>query len=328
MAHHISFAQARGVLLTREALARNQWKQRDIARSVSAGELHRLQRNQYVQDADWSPLWPESRHRIQVAAAFAEMRGGDSVASHDSAAVVWGLPLYRWVPEAVHVTVPDGKHISSRGGMRRHGDALSEEDVTVHEGIRVTTLERTVLDLTCALPFAAGLAAADAALRLVAFDNGTYDETAAQTWRDEILARVARVVGRRGVRTAAEVLPLADGRAESPAESAGRGNLHRLGFRRLRPQVEVRGPDGRMFRVDIEIEDIATFLEVDGAAKYLDEAVRSGRTAEDVILDEKRREDWIRGTTGKRLIRADEKHVRTPQALAARLSSFGVTLPG
>ncbi|WP_345544991.1 hypothetical protein [Microbacterium jejuense] len=280
-----------------------------------------------MQDADWDPLWPESRHSIQVAAAFAEMRGGDSVASYESAAVVWGLPLYRCALEVVHVTVPDGKHISSRLGMRRHGDALSEEDVAVREGIRVTTLERTVLDLACTLSFAAALAAADAALRLVAFDGGTYDETAAREWRDEMLTRLAHSVGRRGVRMAAEVLALADGRAESPAESAGRGHLHRLGFRRLRPQVEVRGPDGRLLRVDIEIEDIATFLEVDGAGKYLDDAMRTGRTVEQVILDEKRREDWIRGTTRKPLVRAEEKHVRTPQALAARLSSFGITLP-
>ncbi|MBD3940213.1 hypothetical protein IF188_00680 [Microbacterium sp. NEAU-LLC] len=280
-----------------------------------------------MKDADWDPLWPESRHRIQVAAAFAEMRGGDSVASYDSAAVVWELPLYRCTPEVVHVTVPDGKHISSRNGMRRHGDALADKDVTVREGIRVTTLERTVLDLACTLPFAAGLAAADAALRLVACDDGAYDEAGAQTWRDEMLARVAGGVGRRGVRTAAEVLALADGRAESPAESAGRGHLHRLGFRRLRPQVEVRGPDGRVLRVDVEIEDIATFLEIDGAGKYLDEALRTGRTVEQVILDEKRREDWIRGTTGKRMVRVDEKHVRTAEALAARLSSFGISLP-
>lgn len=55
--------------------------------------------------------------------------------------------------------------------------------------------------------------------------------------------------------------------------------------------------------------------------------MRSGRTLEQVILDEKRREDWIRGTTQKRFARAESPHIVTPATLGKRLAAFGITPP-
>ncbi|MCP2636378.1 hypothetical protein K0817_007320 [Microbacterium sp. HD4P20] len=328
MPHHITIDQAERVVLTRESLQRSRWKDRQIARALTDSTLRRLQRNRYVLGAEWNDLWPESRHLLEVVAAFGEMRDGDAVASHDSGAAVWALPLYRHVPSEVHVTIPGGRHVPSRLGLRRHTDSLPNEDVTTVDGYRVTTLERTAFDLARTVSFEAAVAAADAALRRFAFVNGIYDVDAAQQWRDRMLARAARAVGARGVRQAVEVIGIADGRAESPAESVGRAQLIRLGFQRIGLQVVVRGPDGKRWWIDIEIEDAKTFLEVDGASKYKDEALRSGRSLDDVILEEKRREDWIRGTTQHRFVRADDKHVATPEALAARLAAFGIRIPG
>jgi hypothetical protein len=308
-------------------MERNRWSDRDIRRALASGDLIRLQRNCYVLAADWSDLWPESRHRIEVAAAFGEMHGGGGSACHESAAVVWNIPLYRHVPTAVHVAVPDGKHVSSRKGLRRHLDELPVDDVSVRNGIRTTTLERTVFDLARTLTFEAAVAAADAGLRQVAFRGRSYDEAIAQDWRERMATRVARGKGARGIRQAQAVLEMADGRAESPDESVARVRLRRLGFERVRLQVPVRGPEGQEFRVDVEIEDVTTFLEVDGVGKYEDEALRSGRTLEQVLLDEKRREDWIRGRTQQRFVRVESKHLRSDQALAARLAAFGIRVP-
>jgi hypothetical protein len=325
--HHITLEEARRVVLTRDVLYRNRWNDREITRALEDATLRRLQRNRYVLDADWRDLWPESRHLLEVVAVFGEMRGGGAVSSHESAGVLWNLPLYRHIPRAVHLTIPAGKHVPSRDRLRRHADALPAGDITIIDGYRVTTLERTVFDLARTLSIEAAVAAADAGLRRVAYIHGAYDEYLAEGWRERMLARVASATGIRGVRQAAEVIRVADGRAESPAESVGRVQLIRLGYRRLRLQVVVSGPEGRRYRVDIEIEDAGAFLEIDGMGKYADDAMRSGRSVEEVLLDEKRREDWIRGTTQRRFVRAEEKHVATADALAARLRAFGIRVP-
>jgi hypothetical protein len=223
--------------------------------------------------------------------------------------------------------MPQGVHVSSRAGLQRHCDALPDDDVTTHLGIRCTTLDRTVFDLARSLSFEAAVVVADAALRRAAFDGTTYDVNAAEEWRDRMLARAARASGLRGVRQAVEAIRFADGRSESPAEGVGRVQLMRLGFERVRLQTRVPGPNGREYRVDIEIEDAAAFLEIDGMTKYRDEAMRSGLTIDEVILEEKRREDWIRGRTQHRFVRAEEKHVATAELLGQRLAAFGIRPP-
>ena len=194
-------------------------------------------------------------------------------------------------------------------------------------GIRCTTLERTTFDVVRAVGRETAVAFADAALRSVALRGEAYDIAAAEEWRERMLERLARAAGARGVRRAREVIRFADGRAQLPGESVSRLQLARLGFARFGLQVPVPGPKGKEYRVDLEIEEIGTFLEFDGKGKYLDEAMRSGRTLEAVLLDEKQREDWIRGATQRRLVRAEDSHITTPEALAARLAGFGIRLP-
>ena len=302
--------------------------EREIARALQAGELRKLQRNRYVAAAVWDDLWPESRHLVELSAAAAEMRTRNGVASYDSAGALRTLPFYRHVPTAVHVTLGRGSGMSSRPGLRRHHDLLPEADIETVFGIRCTSLERTTFDMVRTLSLEAAVAAADAALRQVALGEDGYDEIAAEAWRDRMLERCHGSKGARGVRQAQQVIRFADGRSESPGEAVSRLQLARLGFRRLRLQVPVPAPSGKDYVVDIEIEEVRTFFEFDGQNKYLDEAMRSGRSLEQVLLDEKRREDWIRGTTQRRLVRVESVHIVTPAALAKRLAAFGITPPG
>ncbi|WP_341997416.1 hypothetical protein MRBLWH7_003833 [Microbacterium sp. LWH7-1.2] len=301
--------------------------EREIARAVADGELRRLQRNRFVAESVWSDLWPESRHLVELSAAAAEMRAGGGVAAYESAGVLHALPFYRHIPDAVHFTLPSSRGMPSRPGLRRHRDRLPDDHIDVLFGIRCTSLERTVFDLVRTLSPEAAIAAADAALRQVAMRKDGYDEAAAEAWRERMIELCGRSRGMRGIRQAEAAIRFVDGRSESPGESVSRLQLSRLGFRRLMLQVAVPGPSGKDYSVDIEIEDVRTFFEFDGKGKYLDEAMRSGRTLEQVLLDEKRREDWIRGGTQKRLVRAESAHIVTPEALAQRLSAFAVRPP-
>src|SRR5690606_31387050 len=100
----------------------------------------------------------------------------------------------------------------------------------------------------------------------------------------------------RGSRRAERILRRATALSESPLESLTKLQLERLGFR-VRQQVRVPGRHGEELRIDIELVGYDTFVETDGLVKYRDEQLRGGRSAEDVLIEEKLREDWVRGTT-------------------------------
>ncbi len=158
--------------------------------------------------------------------------------------------------------------------------------------------------------------------------NGrAYSRDAQERWRDRLLERAAASPGRRGIARARRVVSFADGRAELPGESLSRLQLARLGFRQFELQVRVEGPNGRDYFVDIALPDHQTFWEFDGEVKYTDEGMRNGRALSQVLLEEKRREDWIRGVTQWRVTRGGWRDIATPDALRSRLQAFGVHVP-
>ena len=123
------------------------------------------------------------------------------------------------------------------------------------------------------------------------------------------------------------MIEFADGRAQLPGESVSRLQLVRLGFARPRLQVPVAGPHGQTYWVDFGLDDVDALGEFDGKGKYLDEAMRDGLSLEAVLLEEKKREDWIRGRTQRRFARWSNEHLGTPELLAARLAAFGIRPP-
>ncbi len=68
--------------------------------------------------------------------------GSDAVLSHRSAAALWGIGPGFW---KIEVATPHGK--PGRKGTRAHVGALHPEDITAHDGIPITTVSRTIVDL-------------------------------------------------------------------------------------------------------------------------------------------------------------------------------------
>src|SRR5882757_5488790 len=83
--------------------------------------------------------------------------GSEAVLSHRSATALWGI----WGSGAgeSHVTVP--RHTRSQRSIHRHFGALPVDEVTIRDGIPVTSAARAVLDLASDK----GEAAAESALR-------------------------------------------------------------------------------------------------------------------------------------------------------------------
>jgi very-short-patch-repair endonuclease len=154
------------------------------------------------------------------------------------------------------------------GGRRQ----MLERDVTHVGGVQVTTPTRTALDLGRLLWRFDALAALDGFLRV-----GVSHE--------QLLAEVERFRGFRGVVRLRELLPIADGRSESPAESALRLHWYDAGLPRPELQCWVQADDGSpIYRLDLALPDLKFCAEFDGRQFH--------SSPEDVQADNARRA-WL-----------------------------------
>jgi G:T-mismatch repair DNA endonuclease (very short patch repair protein) len=181
----------------------------------------------------------------------------DLVLSDQSAAAVWGFALVR-DPDVRHVTVPRDRSDVCLPDTLVHRRDLASEDVTVLEGVSLTTPLRTVSDLTRILPTPEGVALVDSALR-------SRRVSLAQ------LHRLAAQVRGRGAGRLGRAVALADARSESLLESGCRVILVEAGLRPL-PQYEVRCRGRLVGRVDLAWPAVKLAVEVDGFAFHADRA--------------------------------------------------------
>ncbi|PZF83798.1 type IV toxin-antitoxin system AbiEi family antitoxin [Jiangella anatolica] len=114
-----------------------------------------------------------------------------------TAAVWYGLPVA--APPLVQVIVPPGTVPRRRPGLEPH-EGLAADDVTVHRGVRVTTPERTWLDLSLTLGDADLVIAGDAMVRQGLTTPQRLVEAADVAWRRRRIVRarsLARLVRSR-----------------------------------------------------------------------------------------------------------------------------------
>lgn len=116
-----------------------------VAAEVRRGRLHRVHQRVYA--VGHRRLTWHGRCWAAVLAAEPHETGErlwPVVASHASAAYLWGLLRYR--PETIHVTAPTRRR-GERGFRVHFSSILAPEDRAVREGIPLTSLARTFLDL-------------------------------------------------------------------------------------------------------------------------------------------------------------------------------------
>ena len=141
-----------------------------------------------------------------------------------------------------------------RNGLTDSGEReMLARDLMELNGLLITTPLRTAVDLGRLQPTAdLRLAGMDAMLRLGAFTH------------DQLLAEIPRFNRRRGVVGLRSLAPLADGGAESFAESALRLRWYAAGLPRPTTQIPVL-VDGRvLFRLDLGLEELLFAAEYDG----------------------------------------------------------------
>jgi len=251
----------------------------ELRRLQRRGELVRVRRGAYALE-DKPDQLIEDRHRRLVLGTAPQLRDG-AIFSHGSAAVLHGLPVWPLAVARVHVTRNRRGSGSKRSVVHVHGAPLSAPEITMIDNVPVTSLARTVLDLARTLPMTQAVAAGDRAmalgLRRELLDVGS---AAMERWP--------------GIRAARRIVQFLDVRSESVGESVSRVRLMEEGLPTPELQREVLGSAGQLVaRVDFLWDEHGTIGEFDGKIKYR-RLVKPGQRIEDVIFDEKLREESVR----------------------------------
>ena len=212
------------------------WKQ--LRRSVSEGAR--------------AGLGPIARHR-QLAAAALPAMAGDTVLSHQSAAALYGAPMWGVSLDRLHVT-----------RNRRHGGRIKPH-VTVHcapletaaevDGLLLSTPARTIVDLGLTLPFGAAVVAGDRLVREFGLAPA------------DLAAELELARHRRGIQAARRVVDFLDPRSRGVGESLSRIMLRGLDLPMPASDGDVFAPDGRhLGRVAFYFGDSGVLGEFDGSA--------------------------------------------------------------
>lgn len=244
------------LVLRRAALAEG-WSDEELGRRIRRGELTRLRPGAYA--APEVARDPVRRHRRMVTATLAALRR-PAVVSHQSAAVLHGLPLWGVPLGRVHVTRTPPATAEVGRALHCHVARLREDDVVVVDGLAVTGVVRTALDLALDLA------------RTLPFEGGGRD---ARRGAAPPPARPGAARGRPGrlgrvpgVRSATRAVRFADGRSESVGESRSRVLLHRLGLMPSTLQLEVAdAAGGSLGRAVFAWEEERVVGEFDGRVK-------------------------------------------------------------
>jgi very-short-patch-repair endonuclease len=176
--------------------------------------------------------------------------GPGAVLSHRSAASLWGIRP----PSAGPIEVTVRTKSVLRGGIRRHSASLPADEVTVVDGIPVTTVPRTVFDLATV----STEQSVEAALR-----ESEYLQLHDRLSLPDLLYRYPGHRGNRVVRVCLARRSETTGRIRSPLEERFLPFLrrHRLPIPKLNAWIHLRG---RSFQVDCLWEDHKQIVELDG----------------------------------------------------------------
>lgn len=277
---------------------------RAIKALLDSGSLIRLRYGCYLRASIWNAQSPVVRSRQLIYAHAHGTRTtstGSFVYSHTSSARLHRLFLWD-VDDLIHLL----QHV--RPSNERHGKDVqchtrpfAEHEVTLVDGLRTTSLERTAADCAMMLNYRQALIVMDHALRLGADV-------------DALQAMSRSLDGRRGIRTFRRVLETADRRSESPGETLSRELILRLKVKPPEPQVEVTTRAGR-HRLDFAWKEEKLALEFDGKTKYFDY-----KPTAEVLFEERRREKALI-ELGWRFIRVEWKDLFREQEFKNRLLS-------
>ncbi|GAA3517798.1 type IV toxin-antitoxin system AbiEi family antitoxin domain-containing protein [Aeromicrobium panaciterrae] len=271
-------AELRGYI-TRPEILDCGYDDRDIRAARAIDLLTRIGPGLYALSATYEPLTPEKQHLIRCR-AVAHRLGDGVVLTHQSAALMHGMPVWGLDLMEVQLTRRDGKRGRHEAGVSHHIGNIDDTQIVEVDGVLTAKPARTVWEVACAGESESGLVTVDAAL---------HDGLVSHEGLLEVAGSFAHWQGSRSARLA---LSLADGRSESPGESRARHLFWRAGIPSPDLQFRVVGRDGHIIaRTDFAWELYRHLAEFDGRIKYDGTFGDAGFAT---VFGEKKREDLVR----------------------------------
>ncbi|MBF4591205.1 hypothetical protein [Curtobacterium sp. VKM Ac-1395] len=285
---------------------------RRLSAAARRGALRRLTAGRYVLAEAAESASDHEVHRARIDAVLPGV-APHVIVSHESAVVLHGLPWVGSLPEVVVVSDPHLGTGHRRAHVQKVGAAGRRLDPVVIAGHAVTSLAVTAVDIALRAPFRTAVVVLDAVL-------------ARGIERDVLIAELrARTPRPRAVTRARLAIEFADAASGSPGESVARVRMAQDGFPQPVLQQEFHDEGGFVARVDFWFPEVGVVVEFDGLAKYRDRALRGGRSPEQVVVDEKLREDRLRAVPGVRtVVRLTWRDVDDGGSAPQRLDAAGV----
>lgn len=216
------------------------------ARLLSRHEL----RSRYValhQDV-YVPRGAELTPVLRAKAAWLRSRRRGILAGY-SASAIHGA---KWIDPQFPAAIIDTNRRPS-AGVQVWEERIADDEICIIDDMRVTTPERTALDLARRYSLPLAVASIDALMQ------------ATELKLADVELLVERYRGRRGMKSVRNALQLVDGGAQSPKETWLRLLLVRAGFPRPQTQIVVRNEFGWVEAyLDMGWEDIKVAAEYDG----------------------------------------------------------------
>ncbi len=206
-----------------------------------------------------------------------------------------------WCEDApLEVTVPRGRHLALREGLRWRSGSLPDDEVCQVGDLRILSAARVTVDIARTEPLLDAVAVLDAALR------------AGATTLPLVALALARASKLRGVERARVVPGLANGRSESPMESRLRVRFVQEDVTGLECQWDAYDLDGRhLGRTDLRLRGVVG--EYDGRKERLDE--------ERFQHDRSRQTGLLSSGVELRRYTSRDVYRRSPASVAAELRS-------
>jgi Transcriptional regulator, AbiEi antitoxin len=270
-----------------------------LQRLVRAGSLRRVIRGWYAVHAPGQPRAPwegadafetaRRQHRLLTVALLKSFEGR-VVASHQSALVLHGLPLWQADLATAHVCRVTTTHTRHRPSAVIH-PPVPTRPVETPEGFRTVSLADAIVQVGLYPPDQPGrrtpmdsLIAADYALHH-------------QLLSDEALERSVEQHARHpGIPVVRALLNHADGRHESPGETRLAHTMRLLGYAFT---AQAALPGGRGYRGDFVLDEDPVVVEFDGLGKYAlgtpsAEAGSAAAYKQNLAAEKRREEDVLR----------------------------------
>ncbi|OBG79651.1 hypothetical protein A5699_12725 [Mycobacterium sp. E802] len=186
---------------------------------------------------------------LRARACWLRSRGHGILAGYSASA----LHGARWIDASLPAYVIDTNNRRPVRGIVTWADAIADDEICSIGDIRLTTPERTAVDLACKFPEDIAVPAIDALARATRMKVA------------DIELAAERHAGRKGIKRARSSIVLVDPRAESPQETWLRLLVIRAGYPRPESQYPVCNEYNALIgEVDLAWPEVKIALEYEG----------------------------------------------------------------